>query len=257
MELEETTPEELIDSAWLDDYEGQITAVWWELVRLSSDIFILEKIEAFSFELFQPVREPFWVLVSRGLFDSSVMTVWKLAFDRHRNAITLPRLRNGIMEHLQSEEYRSRLRDVLRSVNFDGSLASLERRIRDIRNKMLAHVDFEVHTHSDPLQVEALSLRLSELVQLQTTIHSLFRTLCFGRQKAVYPIYYHPDVRHPPGVDSRPDVERLLDCVAKESAVLNMPEQQPEVWPHWRSNLSSEFIETLNQYRRKFGLVEV
>ena len=68
------------------------------------------------------------------------------------------------------------------------------------------------------------------------------------------PIEYHPDVLHPAGVDRRSDVELLLDSLARDSFFLRFPEEDPVFWSLYRKNLTERQIETLNQYRAKFGL---
>jgi hypothetical protein len=223
-------------------------------VRLTSNILILDKLTAFPFQLFVLEPLPFWELVVVNFFDISVMIIWRVSLDTDADAITLRRLKNGVMQNLQREEYLSELRQVLRTVNFERGMSELEPQVRAIRNKALAHATMPPNERSNLPRRPAPSISLSELVGLQQKLHSLFQTLCFGRGRAVYPLPYHPDITLPAGVDSRLDIERLLDCVAKESPVLNMPEQQPQHWALWRSNLSPESLETLNLYRRRFGL---
>ena len=115
MQLKEMLPEELIDHSWLECYEQQITAIWWQLVRLSSNILILDKLTAFPFQLFVLEPLPFWELVVVNFFDISVMIIWRVSLDTDADAITLRRLKNGVMQNLQREEYLSELRQVLRA----------------------------------------------------------------------------------------------------------------------------------------------
>ncbi len=257
MQLGQMSPEDLIRPSWLTQYEKEITAIWWKLVRLSSNLFILKKMDCFPFDLFAPIPQPFWILVRYSLFDTSAMTIWQVALDSSADALTLWKLRNSIVQNLREEEYRSRLKDVLRRIDFDGTISHLAPRIADLRNKILAHMDRDLNLDATAEQIKQMPVHLSDLLLLQDKVNSLFSALCFGHQRSVYPIQYHPEVQHPSGVDSRPDIDRLLDCVARESGLLNMPERQRQVWPHWRSNLSPDQLHVLNECRVRFGLPEV
>jgi hypothetical protein len=254
MQLKEMLPEELIDHSWLECYEQQITAIWWQLRRLSSNLFILDKVSAFPFHLFVLEPQPFWELVRLNFFDMSLMIIWRVTLDPGRDVVTLRKLKNEIIRHLQREKYVSELKKVLRSVRFERAISELGPQLREIRTRGLAHTTVPPDHHSNSGGAALPSVSLSELVGLQQTIHRLFEALCFGRGRLVYPLSYHPDVTHPAGMHGRADIERLLDCVARESLVLNMPEWQPQHWVLWRSKLSSESLETLNLYRRRFGL---
>jgi hypothetical protein len=257
MKLKDMLPEELIHHSWLNCYERQVTAIWWQLVRLSSNIFILDKLAAFPFQLLVPEPLPFWELVRSNFADMSVMIIWRITLDSSTDAVTIRRLRNGIMQNLKRTEDLNELKRVLQQVGFERGISELEPQVREIRNKVLAHSNMPSYDHTNDVASVPPSLSLSDLMALQEKLHALFRTLCFGRQRAVYPLEYHPDVSHPVGTDDRPDIERLLDWVARESVVLNLPERQPQHWAHWRTNLSAEQLETLNQYRQRFGLPAV
>jgi hypothetical protein len=71
------------------------------------------------------------------------------------------------------------------------------------------------------------------------------------------PIQYHPEVQHPPGYDSRPDIEIILDNIAKNSPLLNLPEKSPQAWKYRKDMLPETDLELLNKYRRKFKMVSL
>jgi len=256
MRLEEMKLEDLIDPDWLDRYKKETTALWWQLVRLNANLFILKKLADFPFQLLGFIRQPFWDLVRYSLFEASVMIIWRVALDTDPHALTLRRLKNSIVQNLREEKHRSQLKRLLRKIDFEGAMSDFEPRVRDLRHKLLAHMDRDLNVDPRPEQIKQFSLYFADLAVLQDKLNSLFELLCFSEQRLLLPIDYHPEVRHPPGVETRPDIERLLDCAAKESALLNMPERQREVWPLWRKNLSPEELEVLNKYRVKFGLPE-
>ena len=71
------------------------------------------------------------------------------------------------------------------------------------------------------------------------------------------PMQYSTRVVHPQGVDSRTDIERILDAIARESPILNLPEQHADYWSIYREGLSERDLEMLNSYRTKFNLTKV
>lgn len=253
MRLEEMKFEDLIHPDWLDTYKKEITALWWQLVRLDANLFILKKLAGFPFNLFQTVAEAFWKMVYDSLFETSIMIVWRVALDADRRTLTLQQLGHKIKQNLH-EEYSLQFEDLLRSGDFDTILSDLAPRLPELRHNRIAHFNRDWNVDLGPEQAKQRGLQLSELMAVRDELKSLFDLLCFGHRRSIHLIHYHPRVRHPPGVDTRPDIERLLDRVAKESAWLNMPERQREVWPVSRKNLSPEELEVLTKYRVRFGL---
>jgi hypothetical protein len=95
---------------------------------------------------------------------------------------------------------------------------------------------------------------LSELKELCGVLEGVMNALGFGTRYDTLPIVYDPKVQHPAGSDARPDVERLLDELARASEYLNMPETNPEEWPFLCAALADEDLHAINRYRAKFGL---
>ena len=80
---------------------------------------------------------------------------------------------------------------------------------------------------------------------------------CFSRKDSLFLNDYSETLKNPPGSFGRSDIETLLDHVAQGSPILNMPERQEDLWPHYRENLSKDDISILNEYRNKFGLKSI
>ncbi len=257
MQIQEMKPDDLIRPSWLDSYEKEIEALWWQLVQLNSNVFILEKLSAFPFDLFQIIRTPFWELVRASLFETSVMIIWRLV-DPGEKTLTLAHFKDRIRENLREEEYCSQFDELLEGIDFEGTVSNIRLRVQKIRHNQLAHFQRKWIVDPSPEQMKERSLPLSDLGTLRDALNSLFDLLCFGHMRSVLLFDYDPKVQRPAGSDSRSDIERLLDSVAKESPLLNMPEEQPEIWPYWRDkNMSQQSLEVLNQYRLKFGLPKV
>ena len=63
------------------------------------------------------------------------------------------------------------------------------------------------------------------------------------------------DYLYPPGIKST-DIEKLLDSVARDSGVLNVPENDPYTWSLRREEFKKADLEIINKYRVQFGLPE-
>ena len=92
---------------------------------------------------------------------------------------------------------------------------------------------------------------------MRDELNRLFDSLGFDISFMMLPIQYHPDVQHPTGTDPRSDIEIILDKVAQESPVLNMPEKNPRAWGNWKKQFSEEDMEAINTFRKKFELPAV
>ena len=70
------------------------------------------------------------------------------------------------------------------------------------------------------------------------------------------PPEYSPLVRHPQGTDSRSDIEYILDLLAADSVVLQIPEEQEEYWPVYAKGLTQEQKKIFNEWRYRVGKAE-
>jgi hypothetical protein len=254
MRFEEMQPEDLIKPLWLDSYKKQTEAIWWQLVQLNSNVFVLEKLAEFPFDLFVYPPSPMWQLAYDALFETSVMIVWRVGVDKDAKVLTIPKLVSQVKDNLRQGTYRYELEDALHAMKFDEAIAKLERPIMLLRQNRLAHFNTKWNLEPSPDQINQSRLQLSHLKEAAHTLNSLFNFVCFGHEYALLPDPYSPDVYHAPDADARSDVEKLLDLVARNSVLLNVPERQPDLWPHWRGGLSREELGVLNKYRAKFGL---
>lgn len=252
-------PGDVIDPCWLEEYERNIDAIWWQLTRLNGNMYVLKKMRSFPFGLFAPEPPPrhFWALVEKALIESSMMAIWRTAVDPQAQGLTLQQMRNKIHRHIHDAKHREEFKSELRSAAFRSSLSALAPKIESIRHNYIAHFNRQRNTSPTPQQVKESHLLFSELEGYCNCVNSCFKLLCFGCWRAESVLEYDPGVIHPADIDSRSDIERLLDDVARDSAVTNMPEKEPSYWSTYRARLSQDELETLNRYRAKFGLPTV
>ena len=246
MELYRIQPEQLFPRSWLPTYEKEIRAIWWQLVQLNSNLLILDKIVSFPFNLLQISITPFWHFVYAGLFETSVMIIWRLV-DTNRKTLSFPNFKKELIGNMH-KEYLARFERVLKSIDFNNTVSRIRCHIKEIRDNQLAHFNREWIVK--PPTSQALNerrLSLSELKKMRDALSEIFRVFSFGTERLLILLEY---------TKGPTDVEELLDNIAKQSHLLNMPERQPGFWHHFRERLSQQQLETFNRYRRKFGLPE-
>ena len=74
------------------------------------------------------------------------------------------------------------------------------------------------------------------------------------------PLPYSEKVIHPKNSDPRPDIEKFLDSIVKESNFLNTPERYskyPSVWNAIKNKWDEETLNIFNEYREKYKLPKV
>jgi len=234
----------------IDEYQKVINFFWDELTKLNTNIFIINKIFEFPFNLFcSPGETVFFSSVVWNFYENSVLIITKLATDERGDLQTLLQFKNWVFKQVKSE-YISDFRQKLREVKFDLGTKKVFNKARDLRDYVIAHFNKE--------KLEQIpNLKLSELEKLRDKLNSLFDALSFNVEYEMLPLSYSENVIHPKGVDHRTDIEVILDLIAKNSELLNMPERFPEVWKYHKENYDEEAIKIINKYRKKFNLPEV
>jgi len=224
-----------------------------QLVHLNVNIFILDHVLSFPYYLFtDPDESLFFRMVFENFFYASLLIITRLAADQGPDLFTLPRFRNRIRDAVKPE-YRRQLDQSLRSARFSATTRSVLHRATKLRNERVAHVLEEVALG----QGEGTRIVYGELKSLRDQLNQLLDALSFNTYYMMLPLQYSPDVSHPGGTGRRPDIERVLDSVARESLLLNLPERNPVAWSSRKQKMPANDLEILNSYRVKFGLPRV
>lgn len=254
VDLREVRPADAIESSWLEEYERRMNPLWQDLRLLNSNLYVLQKVSKFPIHLFtEPLRGNFLDIVAVNLSSMCAMSIWRLWLDpdRDRRSLTLKRFSEDVGKHLRPK-YRQEFNTA--SANLKWDECALER-VEKFRHKRMAHYDSKCNL--SPELRRKLWLSLPGLTNLRDTLNRMFEILCFGCERSVLHIAYDPKVQHPRDMDPRSDVEVILDNIARNSPLLNMPEEQPQAWPFSRERLPEDDLRALNEYRRKFELPEV
>lgn len=245
----------------LNDYQQVMNFFHQSLQRLEISLFIVDRIQEFPFDLFTTSDDQIFLThVVTVFLDDALLTIHKLVVD-NGNSYTLQEFRNKIcpadrrISGFIKDTYRKLFDDSINSLYFDKKTKQIRAAINTLRNESIAHNTRD--WVSGKSTITALDLiKFKDLVR-ETKI--LFDALSFDTYRMLLPIPYDPAVLHPKHSDSRPDIEKVLDSIARESYLLNMPEREiyPGEWTQQREALSVDEIQKINHYRKKFGLPKV
>lgn len=238
----------------LAEYEAGMGFFHIELVEMNVILYLVERIIDFPFDLFAPHPDEtiFFSVVMRSFYDSVTLTITRLATDDASDLYTLLSFRSKV-RILLKPEFQSAFDERLREARFDRGVKNLLERARRLRNNRIAHVT-KAHIEGD---ITLSRPDLSEMKTLCEALNSLLDALSFSREHAMLPLPYSPHLVRSLGEEDKTDIEKLLDGLAKNSRMLNMPEQHPERWSRRRGHLTGEQIARLNHYRERLGLSRV
>lgn len=147
-------------------------------------------------------------------------------------------------------EYKEFFQNTLKENNFEKNTRELQNKIKARRNQRIAHMIRNVD--EDELRNSTIYLR--DLFHLRDQLNLLLSQLSFGTTRLMLPLAYSDRVEHPVGVDSRTDIERILDQITFESELINLAEACPIMWEARKKKLEQRDVEEINRYRAKRGL---
>jgi hypothetical protein len=244
---------EVIREEAFSEYDKGMEFFYLQLVHLNTTIFIADQILKVPLRFFvAPDKTIFFNVVLRNFFDAGLLVITRLATDQGDDLYTLSHFKNRVRE-LVRPEYASSFDGKLKKYRFDKRTVDLFKRARDLRNERVGHISQEVALG----EIEGTHLNFSELKSLRDALNSLLEALSFNADHMMLPISYDPRVQHPRGSNHKPDIEELLDYLISTSFLLNVPEQNPILWEHWRDGLTGTDVEQINFYRKKYGLPSV
>ncbi len=244
--------EEVLVEERLPDYRKGMEFFHLELSKMNARIFILDHVVPFPFHLLSDCGSLFFRFVFEDLFNACLLTITRMTTDSAPDLFTLQRFKNDVLRWTKPM-YSPALQARLRVVRFDANRDSLARRAQHLRDERLAHNQKSAIVGG--ARSHAVSLR--ELKTLEARLRPVLDALSFDTENVYLPLQYLPTLNHPPGFDPRPDIEVLLDLIARDSSLLNLPETNPDKWQRRRRALSETDIFSLNRYRKRFGLSEV
>jgi hypothetical protein len=239
-----------LPNSYLKEYTETMSYFQWELENFCINKYIIEKIRDFPFHLFGDAEgNIFFNAVANTFLNMCIITAYRLSNDKSKDAYPIKKFQNTISKNIK-EEYLKQFSSYLKEIDFNKKLDFVAEKTKNIRDKALAHVDA-------PYVKNKLSLKTISWKDFDTIENNLiitFNGLFFDSERMLLPISYNPRIQPSRDIDSRPDIVKILDCIAKESDFLNLPEDNFNVWKIEIKKISKEDLEIFNCYRRKNNL---
>jgi len=248
---------ELLRNEWLVTYTSQFELLWAQVIKLNSNLYILETISHFPFNVFMINDNLCWSLIACALYESCIMIIWRVVVDNDPASLGLRSFKNELLKNTQNTNAKNLILERLKSVDFDRRVGTAEKHIRKLRHSLFAHLDREVVSCAQAGGKGITIIPIDQLKTICDAINELIAAISFDTGRACIYMQYSKDVIHPIGTDSRPDIEKILDHLAQSSPLLSMPEQQPKYWERIRHVFTREEIEQYNIYRCKFGMASI
>lgn len=248
--------EEIFEPSDLKEYKLQVSAIANELSVLNANLHILGKILSFRFDLFTTVDGLFWDFVEKALIESIILGIWKITIDPDRKVITLSKFQSYMVKNIK-DNHKASLFKSLKTLNYKVNIDDIDAVIKEIRHNYVAHFNFKKNTRPTKEDIENRKIDWQELVKVTKSIVCLFNVLSFN-QFSAYFFQYHPGVTDAYGSKHQNDIEDLLDSIAFNSELVNMPERQSTYWEAaGHSAVSIEDRKLINFYRSKMKLKEI
>ncbi|MDR3618264.1 MAG: hypothetical protein P4L85_02865 [Paludisphaera borealis] len=239
-------PEEILQEDAAADYKENMDYFHVKLSELHHNIYFVQRILDFPLDIFTAPGEDYFLgFVVQNFLQISVLQITKLATDTGGKARTLKRFKN-FMGTSVKEEHQADYRRLLKQAGFSPRVDALIKTAKLLRDKHIAH--------SEEFEEDIGPLTFAEIKEIIRELTSLFEVASFSTEYRYLMIPYDPIVLRARGTDPRPDIEKILDGVARDSSVLRLPETRAAAWPYSKGKWSEEKAKRFNTYRRKFGL---
>lgn len=251
------TIDQLFDKTFADEYTKAMALFQEELSRFVVSKQIVDTIRVFPFkELKLQDDTIFFGTVVYNFMDSCMMIITKLFFDNDGDIITIPKLKNQIIQNFIDQEdkkyYIEHCKKYKDKMKID---ESIKKAMQGLRNNLIAHFNKGVAFGSE--KIDALSW--DEFNLLEKQVISSFEAISLTTEYVLRPFEYDREIIK---LNSRnnmkpPDIERLLSLIAMDCFVVNMPERNPNMWEVIKQNLAQSKRDNINKYRKMKGLTQI
>lgn len=249
--IDDIYPFQAFERAFKEEYDEELNILYLELVYLNSNIFLLERILRFPFQLFSGRKtNTFWELITKSLFNDCVLHLNKIVIDGNNkgNSVGLRELKKKVLTNLVEKYKRSFLKK-LKEMRFEKNFEDFKELFKKLRDKHVAHLDRNWLERNTVGRFAEYSVDLESLKKACELVNQLFRTICIGEDRCLIMTEYH--------IEKYTDIDKVLDLIAKDSRLLNMPEREQAEWLFEKERLSSGEMEFLNKFRANYNLPRV
>lgn len=237
--------EEVIKPEYIENYHNLHINLRDRMAHVNTNIIILERIDEFYEDikyLYPPGEDVFWSLSYHNFQAATVLLLHGLTEDKGSDAHTLIKFKDKLLEWIQDKKLE--FKDNLKTVDFDGKLKKINKKIKIFRDCIVAHTLLDKKTGNLRKAEEISNL---ELRQVYEDAKKLFDSCCIG---ADYCMTFSMGYRDNPW-----DINHIFELLIKESGWFKAPES--DIWDQFTELKSKESLERLNHWRKKFDMPEI
>lgn len=241
-------PEDVLEPDAVDEYERIQGVVRDDLIRLHTNLEMLNQMREFRWDLFQGPTG-FFQMIRGTLVNHSIVIAYRAWSDYGRGGdnITLQNLRNLVMTSIR-EEYREAVQDRLREVEPGPRLERVVEGMETIRNRRVGHAGEDWHFDEETRREATVTL--NELEELWRRLGEFYNALNFGAQQMFVTIELYAGDDGTGG-----DLGYLLQLVAENSNVVAFFDEDPEIWRRlFGEKLSEDDLREVNRVRERANL---
>jgi hypothetical protein len=252
-----TAAKDILKPGALTEYEQGMTFLYYELIELNVNIYLVDQILRFPLKLFlleeRAGKDIFLSQFIDNTMYISILSITRLVADDSPDVFTMNTFQNRLLQ-LVKPEYKAAYKERLRDNRFsDPEIRSIRNKAKDFRNKRLAHLTQDYFQQVYDKTIKIINIYFPDVKALCEKLNRSFSNLAFDAEYIMLPNEYWDD--QPASYKS--DIEEILDSIAKNSHILSLPETSPLRWRVVLPTLTQSDLSQLNQYRRKFGMPEV
>lgn len=229
--------EDVVQESYHLEYASKVGSLFVDLNEIKHNLSLVEKVLQLPFRVIvadDPSMIFFSSFVDNAL-NINIMSINRLI--TNTGSMNLLRFRNSLLRETKPE-YQLAYRERLRNTQLDPSLNSIIADMARRRNEMVAHN-------------ENMTLWAGDVSEhLLTSQQTLFAEMERAFQAVIFAKPPIKSIFEPEDVD----IDSLLNCAARNSALINMPEQDNERWPNIKNSLDQTIIEKINRFRFRLGL---
>jgi hypothetical protein len=208
-------PEEILKPDSMERHKAEMAYFHNKLSELHHSALFIQHIVDFPFDLFvHPTEDFFLRMVLDNLAQVAILQLTKLTTDNGPDARTIKKFKN-FMDRAVKDEYRDDYRKLLGQARFEPRIDGLIDKAKGLRDMQIAHY----------VKDEMEAITFDEIKEIIREVTNLFEVASFDTEYRYLIFSYDSDVRSPGDIDARPDIERVLDGIARESPVLHEPER--------------------------------
>lgn len=249
MDINDKKPEDVLKPEFVQQYKELHEDIWHQLVETNTTITILEKIQSFPFHHFySPNENVFWNMVYWNFTYTLVVLMYALVNDERKDRLTILKFRDFLSKDWLKDNEKQEFYKRAGKFN-SANIKQVCDKIDVMRHKIIAHRIM----NPDCTLPEVTGVTLLEIKKIFKEIETLFQACCFGSEY-ITSLYLNGTCG---GKPIERDIDHILDLIVKDSYWLNKPERRPLAWDTIKKTKSSEEILELNQWRKKFGMIEV